>query len=513
MLKIFIADDEYLAIDAVKYMIERHFPEGIVVGTASSGKDAILKVAELKPDIALMDIHMPGIDGIEAIKQMRSAHPNMLFAVLTAYDFFDYAKEAIGLGVLDYLLKPIKKDSLIAILNQASAKIEERRLLKEDEFALKEKFGLMLPVLENQFMTQHAYAYEEFYPKQVYEALFEQDLNEGYAITLTLRYSKEVGAKASVEAHEFFEKSRLYFKKDKPCIVGHGIAFKQHLWMPISKESFSGEYERNRLKAIEKKLTQQFSIPFTIGVGSVTDYYHICQSIRESEQGEAITNWFGETSKVLERAENERLEMLNGFKEAIGKLDFFAATEWYRAIHNLIANEPLEKYRITLMGLYILMVKSVPIELEYDDAIRAEMMMTAETTPELYSRFTQLMALLESDVKTYLATLGTGVIADALKYMEVHYNEPMNMDDVAKSVNVSYHYFSKLFKQQTGMSFTDYLTEIRMDKSKEMLLKTQRSVKDISLEIGYNDPNYYSKIFKKNTGLTPSEYREMRGQS
>lgn len=516
MLKIFIADDEYLAIDAVKCMIERHFPEGVVVGTASSGKEAILKVGELKPDIALMDIHMPGIDGIEAIKQIKATHPNIFFAVLTAYDFFDYAKEAIGLGVLDYLLKPIKKDQLIGILNRAKMKIEENRIIKEDEFALKEKFELMLPVLENQFMTQHAYALEAFYPKHVYETLFEQSLDSGYAITISVQREREIGPKASVATYAFFEKARLYFKKDKACIVGQNVAFKLHLWVPVLREAFVREKEERRLQAIEAKLSRQFDVSFAIGVGGLTDYYHIYQSIRESEQifGNASgVCWYDAESEAVGetgKREKQTLLAIKVFKEAISKLDFVSAREWFRAIHETVANESVHRYRLEITALMIQMEKSVPIELETDYVPHLESIMTAKTHGELYNLFIHQMALLESDVRSYLATLGSGVVADALKYMEAHYNETMSMDDVAKFVNVSYHYFSKLFKQQTGMSFTDYLTDIRIEKSKEMLLKTQRSVKDISLEIGYNDPNYYSKIFKKLTGLTPSEFREMR---
>jgi two-component system response regulator YesN len=101
----------------------------------------------------------------------------------------------------------------------------------------------------------------------------------------------------------------------------------------------------------------------------------------------------------------------------------------------------------------------------------------------------------------------SGVITKAMRYIDQNYSNNISLNDVAESINMSYFYFSRLFKESTGKSFSDYLTEYRIDKSIELMKDENLSIKQISYDIGYNDPNYFSKIFKKLKGITPTDYR------
>ena len=213
MLRILIADDEYLAIEAVKKIIKNNIEDVNIVATASSGKEAIIKVNELSPDIAIMDIQMPGIDGLEAIRQIKASNPNILFIVLTAYDLFDYAKESIGLGAVEYLLKPIKKDQLLMAIDKASKIVKSKQIQNKWEYELKEKLTLVSPLLENQFITQHMYAFEEFFSKDFYENLFEINLEKGCAITLKITEDGADDYKTSSQTQAFFETARILLKK------------------------------------------------------------------------------------------------------------------------------------------------------------------------------------------------------------------------------------------------------------------------------------------------------------
>lgn len=109
MYKVIIADDEPIAVQSMEYMLNKNFDNIRIVGAARSGKDAIEKAYETYPDIILMDINMPGINGIEAMKQIREKNKNVKFIVVSAFDYFDYAVESVALGVIEYLLKPVKE--------------------------------------------------------------------------------------------------------------------------------------------------------------------------------------------------------------------------------------------------------------------------------------------------------------------------------------------------------------------------------------------------------------------
>ena len=105
------------------------------------------------------------------------------------------------------------------------------------------------------------------------------------------------------------------------------------------------------------------------------------------------------------------------------------------------------------------------------------------------------------------------VIEEAMRYIRENYNRDISLDEVSREVNISPYYFSKLFKDSTEQNFIEYLTNLRMDKAKELLLTTDSSMKEICSMVGYADPNYFSRTFKKNIGVTPTEYKENKGDT
>lgn len=510
-MRLLVADDEYLAVDAIKTMIAKHFPEAEVVGTASSGKEAIMKVTELNPDVALMDIHMPGIDGIEAIRQIRQSHPHMLFIILTAYDFFDYAKEAIGLGVVDYLLKPIKRESFVHALSLAHDRVVGKKEAQQMNFEVKEKLNMMRPFLENQFIMHHLYAYDSAYNQKDYEDLFETSLNYGFAVTLMALDQDRGDYKSAMSRYDFFEKAKIVFRKAGVCIIGQPIDRKLSVWFPL--EDFQN-FESSTLEKIQKvrqRLLRQGDFNFKIGVGQIIRYDHLIKSFRESEKaleasGDVV---FFENEFINTKANPSSFDegVFGELAAHVGRLEFMGAKKSFMKLHETYVHLDLGQYRHMLLAALFVSEKQLPFEWPIlSDQIRWGIF-EKTSIRGLSELFLQAVDEWEAYAKQRLSQVEGGVIPEALVYIEAHYNENINMDDVAKNVNVSYHYFSKLFKQQTGKSFTDYLTDLRIEKSLEMLRMTQRSIKEISLEIGYNDPNYYCKIFKKITGVTPTEYR------
>ena len=515
MLKILIADDEYLAVDALKMIVEKYYENGIVIGSAASGKEAIIKASELNPDIILIDIHMPGIDGIEAIKQIRKTNTDVMFIILTAYDFFDYAKEAVTLDVLDYLLKPVNKDKLIQALNKGEEELNQRKDNTQKEFELREKINLISPILENQFITQHLYSLDNFYSKSFYEKVFEMNLDQGYGISLMLHESSVIDLKASLEIQTFFETSRIMFKKMGPCIVGQSVANKQFVLFPVDASEDYVTLKNNALAMISrmsKKLKGQFPLSFKIGIGLVHDYDTFGRSLNESdialnfETGETFSHY--SDGKVIEPEIDQFYDnLVSRFASAIASYNFEIAISSFRQIHDLSLNLEFEIYRIRIIELLLTIEKNLPVSKKVSRLEIVKELLELDTNVDMGLRFALFLSELEKHSREAKIEVENGVIPESLKFIESHYNEDISMDEVAKQVNVSYHYFSKIFKTQMGKSFTDYLTDLRIEKSMKMLQTTPLSIKEISSEIGYNDPNYYCKIFKKVTGVTPTEFR------
>ena len=139
MYKIMIADDESIVVDALKFIIERNFAEECVIESAKTGRKVIEMAEYFQPDIVFMDIQMPGINGIEAMREIRKYNDHIIFIVVSAYVKFDYAKEAIGIGVLEYINKPIDKDVIVATLRKAMQKVDEAKQRRSIDLAYKEE--------------------------------------------------------------------------------------------------------------------------------------------------------------------------------------------------------------------------------------------------------------------------------------------------------------------------------------------------------------------------------------
>lgn len=127
MYKILLADDEQIVLDSLQYMIHKSFPGGCVLETAHNGREAMQKAETFLPDIVFMDIQMPGVNGIEAVRGIKAICPAAVFIMLTAYDKFDYAQRALNLGVSEYLLKPVSRAKVTETLQEMFAKVEKER--------------------------------------------------------------------------------------------------------------------------------------------------------------------------------------------------------------------------------------------------------------------------------------------------------------------------------------------------------------------------------------------------
>ena len=144
-----LADDEGIVIESLKFMIEKEYGDNCEIRFAKTGRSVIELAESFRPDIAIMDIQMPGINGIDAMKEIKKINSNIIFIVMTAYDKFDYAKEAINLGVLEYLNKPAKRDVIIQTLNRAMEMIDKERQKRSEDLIIKEKMETVVPIIKN----------------------------------------------------------------------------------------------------------------------------------------------------------------------------------------------------------------------------------------------------------------------------------------------------------------------------------------------------------------------------
>ena len=149
MYKIMLADDEGIVIDSLKFIIQKEFGDECRVEYAKTGRNVIELAESFHPDIAVMDIQMPGINGIDAMREIRKTNDNVIFIVMSAYDKFDYAKEAMKLGAIEYITKPMERNRIISALKKAMNMVTEEKNRRSNDLLVKEKLETVVPILEN----------------------------------------------------------------------------------------------------------------------------------------------------------------------------------------------------------------------------------------------------------------------------------------------------------------------------------------------------------------------------
>ena len=225
MYRILIADDEGLMLEAFKGVILAEFGDKCSVETAKTGRAVIEKAETFHPDIVFMDIHMPGINGIQAMREIRKFNNSALFYVVSAYDKFDYAKEAINLGVEQYLTKPISKSKIISVVEEATAKVDKVRDQRSNLLKIQEKLETVIPVVESWYVNSLLFQ-KEMAAAGYYQQLLDIEYGQGYVMVVQFGQSYENGRLVSpvgmnVKAQSFYPEFRDVVKSAFPCVVGN----------------------------------------------------------------------------------------------------------------------------------------------------------------------------------------------------------------------------------------------------------------------------------------------------
>jgi len=262
MYKIMLADDEGIVIDSLRFILTKEFGDACMIESAKTGRSVIELAEHFSPDIAIMDIQMPGINGIEAMREIRETNTNTIFIVMSAYDKFDYAKEAIGLGVLEYLNKPVDRTEIIAVVRRAMHLIDREREKRSRDLMIREKMETVVPIIENGLV--YNILFQEFFEDDIenFKNLLGLSMDYGCMMALVFGEDQEgnhmtnaVGTSVRVQNHvrEVREVVKSYF----PGIVGSVMANKIAVFIPW--EEPKQEYNE-RIEMIEKETGKKIDV-------------------------------------------------------------------------------------------------------------------------------------------------------------------------------------------------------------------------------------------------------------
>lgn len=527
MYKILLADDEGIVIESLTFMIKKEYGDECQIAYAKTGRSVIELAESFRPDIAFMDIQMPGINGIEAMKEIREFSANTQFIVMSAYDKFDYAKEAINLGVLEYLNKPAEKNKIMAALKKAMQVIDEERKKRSEDLMIKEKMETVVPIIQNGLIQD--LLFHEYFDENIDNFKNLLGLTADFGFMAVIVCGEELignyltgAVPASIKLSNIYRDIRIMAEGYFPGIIGAAMANKVPILVPY--EAAKMPYNQ-RTEAIEKarsfaaKLKERYGIAFRIGMGSVMPLRKLSASYQE-----AISSLVQSTASVAHvddapilceyeddypiEIENELFEMLEkgNIDETVKQANLFF--DWMESTqHDYLADV---KLKILEFALWAEHVAYTLAGISYHFRGRGMYLPEVNDMSDMValrqwfvSKFKESATAIARKNEQQSMTM----VQRAKQYIGENYSKDISLDDVSREVDISPYYFSKVFKEEVGSSFIEYLTTMRMEEAKRLLKETDMSMKEICMKIGYSDPNYFSRNFKKYAGITPTEWK------
>lgn len=535
-IKVFLVEDEMVIRRGIKNSIDWEKEGYIFCGEASDGELAYPMIIKEKPDILITDIRMPFMDGLELCKLVKKELPNIKILILSGYDEFDYAKEAIRLGVTEYLLKPISSGKLLEALNGVSESIRRE---KEDKDLVRK---YMEEMREN---TEHEK--QKFFEQMIAGNLsmadaletgkkYEMNLSAGMYNLLLFRFtlgkenrkSGELLGEAEYAIEKLTERLEYVFEFQRGV---EGWAF---LLMADNEEQMS-ERVKELSKDLEEIMKNYSTIAYFGGIGQpVARLRELEESFREAERALAA-RFTMELNRIISVEDIRMAQNVDTLDDI--EITSFGEIEKTRTMLEKFLNNgaedeidefvdvyinelPEENLKSVLMRQYIIMdayivmmsfcekIEGIEGEMQAQSEELKNSMKTIQTLEEIKNYIRMLLKKIIGVRDTISGRRYSDIIEIAKDQIRKTYmSDEISLNTIAAEVGMSPRYFSSIFSKEMGKTFVEYLTEIRMDRAKELLMCSSMKTSEIGYEVGYKDPHYFSYIFKKTQNCTPKEFR------
>ena len=539
MLRVFLVEDESIIREMLRDTVPWAQCGYEFVGEAGDGEMALPMIRKTKPDVLITDVRMPFMDGLSLSKLVLREFPQMKIVIISGYDDFEYAQQAISIGVERYLLKPITKNNLMMVLEEVKEKIHSDRERRN-----------YLTQFQQEAQDYEQYARRRFFERMVAGQLTTQQIHDqAKDMNLDLRAECYTIALVS-EIRDRQGNTEPYSESDaliRDELVTHFLKYPEYVlfrWnlttyavLIKGDESRMDDYIRRCTSAVRELYESEGRSPewhMAVGkpvqwlnalpacfeeVSRLWAYRHILpnQHVLTSE----VVNTFAGTgtaenlvdfdvSKVnpsvlagvfqnasLQEVSSFVDEYIHSMGDALKFKPFcqylmlsarFAATEYVRSL-GISQGEYLEKLRYLDMAGRNVTVEDLKRYLT--DVLSRALEIRDNTTGSQYRT----------------------ILKQAVSYIDNNFaDENISLNRVAREVNISANYLSAVFSQEMGITFVEYVTTKRMDRAKELLRLTDKRSGEVAAEVGYKDHHYFSFLFKKTQGCTPRDYRSGKGK-
>lgn len=535
LLRVFLAEDESIIRETLRDTVPWAQYGYTFAGEAGDGEMALPLIRQVKPDVLITDIRMPFMDGLALSELVRKEFPEMKIVIISGYDDFEYARQAISIGVDQYLLKPITKKTLLDVLEELREKIQEDRANRNylvrfhreaEEYEQYTRKVFFERIVSGQLSVQEIYEsaakLDIDLRAQCYALAFFSVMPEPFASAET--YS-EPGARLRDALLEHFLKYPEYvllrWNLSTYALLLKGETARMEELCSRCVETVRSQYahhapEQNWYVAVGHPTQRLSTLPNCFEeVSRLWAYRYILpqQHVLTADTVSFLTGTDSGNSQ-LDQLDAGQVDpaILTGVMQSASAQEIPSfADEYLHSVEKALSSKPFCQY-------LMLSIRFTAARFAASLGVRQREAFAPLNCLELVGH-----NVTEADLKDYLCTIllrmaqlrdqasssqCRGLLKQALAYIDSHFTEEsLSLNQVAREVNISANYLSAVFSQEVGATFTEYVTGKRMELAKELLRTTDKRSGEVAVAVGYKDPHYFSFLFKKTQGCTPRDYR------
>lgn len=515
MYKAIVVDDEPRVRRGLTQLIPKLDPEWTVAGEAKNGLEAIELVKKEMPDLVITDIRMPQMNGLDLLIALKEYPVHVV--ILSGYGYFEYAQTAVKFGAFDYLLKPLKPVDIEDVLRRVKEQKRDSGPMAEQQpnplnFSKWWKDWL----LEPEEGMDHREQLQRHMPL---------DASSYQILAIEIDRYDEL-----ITDDQWGDKQLVLFAVrnivHEVMLKEKGVSFyqlfasgPQLICLAVNREC-----EQSDAQELIGEVRKWVKISITVGVSEATDDFKAIPAVYR-QAVEALQNkWiYGDGIVCDFRELNTKSNEASGYPSEIDE----AIVRAIRGGEPEKAQAGLSAFMDTIKGGQITFrlfrrfclqllssVFRVVYEHKINDLIIRQVRQPQEFfhrnfTAEEYTRY--LKELIDSTIASMewsRQQRHNRTMEKAVEFIVRHYSKDISLDDVAAHVQMSSSYFSSYFKQEKGETFIEYLTRLRIDKAKSLMMNAEIRLYEIAQMVGYQDVKYFSRLFKRHAGVTPAEYRQ-----
>lgn len=520
---IVLADDEQNILFGMKKGIPWEELGFEVVGTAQNGKEALELIEEYHPDLLISDIKMPFMDGLELAKNIHESYMTTKVILFSGWDDFEYARLAISYGVSEYIMKPINFEEMKSLLVSIYEELEKEYAEKLNRNRLEKVYEASLPLLRQQFFSQVVTgSLEEDYREQQMKNLklnFDFDAFYMIAVKLYENDSQDVLSELSI-------KETIKDALEKIAMVYQFTMMDKDIFLLCSNKKHDIERITRTIEEVSFIIRRIFHVEIFCGISTVGNSIKEVPALyKESIEAldynlvikEECYTYYNDILPLQNEGNDWSAEV-----EGIEKIITYCTEDelesevmrLLKKIQNVHYN--LNEYQIVILEILFAVSrlhKKYQIGLETDNAdtkMMAVEILSLETGEELNNWLIEYCKSVRKMIQKKQIDNNAILASNAIKIVQNKFRDSsLSVESICEELHVSSSHFSKIFKQEIGVTFLNYLINLRMEEAKRLLLQTDYKSQMIGEMVGYPEPNYFSYVFKKNCGVSPAKYRKL----